>query len=179
MFERIRKTLRILTAPAFADLNNVLENTWYNPDLPCSVQKIEAHPSLYDDSRQRQSIISFKPSHSTDFLVNSSILRLSDNTKAHVLFYLANNEFRALSVIGKHIRNIFTQEEINAYGTVLDDGEYTWSDDLWIYVQNYDLELPQRFVDKVERFFVDKSLADIALINSAKESASLLSLIEK
>lgn len=79
--------------------------------------------------------------------------KLPRSTKLHVLYYLSNNDFRGLNVLGHRTSNVFTGEVINAYGTVLSDKEYIWDDDLWIYVRDYDLKLPEKFIEKVEHFF--------------------------
>lgn len=79
--------------------------------------------------------------------------KLARPVKLHVLYYLSNNDFRGLTVLGARKKDIFSGKEINAYGTVLSDKEYIWDDDLWIYVRDYDLKLPEDFIKKVEQFF--------------------------
>lgn len=79
--------------------------------------------------------------------------KLPVKTKMRAICYLANNDFRGLSIVGAHLTSPFTGKKINAFGTVLSDDEYVWTDDLWIYVRDHDLKLPDEFIEKVNAYF--------------------------
>lgn len=79
-----------------------------------------------------------------DFLVSTEQIDYSKNT---VLKYLERGKKEA--VCPKPVYDILTNELISNHFTVFTDGEYVWKSDLAYYVKNYELSLPQDFLDKV------------------------------
>lgn len=77
--------------------------------------------------------------------------RLPDSEKEMVIAYLRNNSFIQWKNFGKPLTDAFVGQDMPAWGYVLTDGEYTWTDDLVIYVERYDVELPRSFVEHVKQ----------------------------
>lgn len=76
-------------------------------------------------------------------------------TRQLIMRYLRNSDFIGVSVFGVRVQDAFTGEKMPARGTFLTDGIWKWTDDLWLYVRDYDIALPDEFVEHVKSFFED------------------------
>lgn len=80
--------------------------------------------------------------------------KLPDDVKEKTLDYMFNNDFRHWYMLGGYAdTDAFTGNSMPTYSTQLNDGEYTWFDNLAMYVLRYDVKLPQSFVDHVLSFY--------------------------
>ena len=70
-----------------------------------------------------------------------------DYSKKKAIDYLTNG--KKIAFCGKECRDVFTDEYISMSYAIQTDGEFYWRSDLPHYIEKYDLELPEKLVQKI------------------------------
>lgn len=79
---------------------------------------------------------------------------LPADVKEKVLDYMFNDAFRHFYMVGGYSdTDAFTGGPIHTYSTQLNDGTYSWFDNLAMYVLRPDVALPDYFVDHIMSFY--------------------------
>lgn len=96
-----------------------------------------------DDENELQSIVSLPTQ------------KLDDKTKTQVIDYLLNTAFYHWRMMGEHTYDIdaFTGETMQSQGIGMNDGLYRWQDNLPFYVRDYDIKIPDDFIEHVKNFY--------------------------
>ena len=70
-----------------------------------------------------------------------------DYSKKKAIDYRTNG--KKIAFCGKECRDVFTDEYISMSSAIQTDGEFYWRSDLPHYIEKYDLELPEKLVQKI------------------------------
>lgn len=107
--------------------------------------------SVLDYREQRQIIASDCQMPS---ICDAEIETLPSDVKDKVIDYMFSDDFRGWHMVGGYSdTDAFTGRSMHTYSTQLNDGEYVWFDNLALYVKNYDVKLPECFVEHVMEFY--------------------------
>lgn len=100
--------------------------------------------------KQITPVLQYGDSHS---IANIPRKTYTQSQRVRIMGYLRNADFIQASNFSSKIYDEFTNEPMPASGSMFSDGKWSWRDDLWLYVRDYDVELPQEFVQDVETFY--------------------------
>lgn len=98
--------------------------------------------------------------HYTD-INQLSTEQLSNATKMKIMGYLRHSDFLEAGVFANWLKNTFTDDPIPATGTFFNDDKWRWRDDLWLYVRDYDIKLPNDFIQDVLSFYEHQGTSPI------------------
>lgn len=74
--------------------------------------------------------------------------------KSDIIRYLRNGDFKHIGFMThSQLINEFTGKPMNAFASGFYDDKYIWRDDLWIYFRDYDVKLPDDFIQHIQEFF--------------------------
>lgn len=93
----------------------------------------------------------------------------STSTKLELISYLTNRGFLRLSSFLFNLPNGFTGEEWEATGSLFSDGEWKWRDDLWLYLRDYDIALPDEFIEHVHDYFLGGGMTRSVVIDADRD----------
>lgn len=96
-----------------------------------------------------------KKCDSTCFVTKIPRQVLPKEQKEKILDYLFNKDFLYLNGGIPGYPNAFTGEAMETIGNGFRDENYSWTDRLPIYIRDYDIQLPDSFVEHVEQFYLE------------------------
>ena len=76
-----------------------------------------------------------------------------DKTRFLLMSYLRNKDFISIGILFDFARDAFTGNPMPATGCIFNDGKWRWKDDLWLYIRDHDVAVPQEFINDVMKFF--------------------------
>lgn len=92
-------------------------------------------------------------SESSPWASELEIEPLVPEVKQKAVDYLQNRAFYGASFLRRPLTDAFTGKLMPAKGAGFNDGTWFWHDDLWCYVENHDVKLPEEFVQHVLKFY--------------------------